>query len=207
MERVIRGRAAVLIAALLLFVVAFDGPGFAQQEAPLRARGTITRIEGDKLTVKSVEGKILHIDLTPDARVALVVPAKLKDIKPGRFVGTAARPHGDRWTALEVHIFPPGSRLGEGHRPWAPEPGATMTNADVTATVVHAKRAELTLATGGQSFTIEVPPGTPIVAMNPGTRKLVVKGAYVSFTQLKAENGTLTANAITVSRDRRYPVK
>lgn len=194
-------------AALLSVLIGSDG-SFAQQGAPLRVRGQIARIAGDKLTVKALDGKLLHITLAPDANVALVVPAKLADIKPGRFVGTAARPDGDKWRALEVHIFPVGSRLGEGHRPWAPEAGATMTNADVTAAVVHAASGELTLSTGGQNFTIEVPKGTPVVAMNPGTRALVKPGAHVVFNQVTAESdGSLSAKSITVTKDPRYPPK
>jgi hypothetical protein len=199
------GSLAILAIAL---IAATATASLAQQGAPLRLRGRITQIDGDKLTVKSVDGKVLRITLTPDASVAMVVPAKLSDLKPGRFVGTAARPDGDKWRALEVHIFPAGSRLGEGHRPWAPEPGATMTNADVTAAVVRAKSRELTLTTGGQNFTIEVPPGTPVVAMNPGTRAQVVKGARIAISQVQTESdGSLTAKSITVTKEPRYPPK
>lgn len=198
-----------LAAGMLAFIALIAAnASFAQQGATLRVKGQITHIEGDMLWVKTPEGKILHIALSKDARIALVVPAKLSDIKPGRFVGTAARPDGDKWRALEVHIFPVGARLGEGHRPWDAEPGATMTNADVTAAVLKKKSGELTLTTGGQNFTIEVPPGTPIVAMNPGTRAQVVRGARVAFNQVQsAADGSYTATSMTVTRDPRYPVK
>ncbi len=200
-------REALTLAALIASLAAFVPQGLAQQNAPLRVRGTIARVAGDTLTVKSVDGKTLRIVLAPDATVNAIVPAKLADIKPGRFVGTAARPEGDKWKAIEVHIFPVGSRLGEGHRPWAPEQGATMTNADVTAAVVHARSGELILATGGQNFVVEVPRGTPIVAMNRGSRRLIVPGAYVSFNQVSQDNGALTAKSVNVSKDRRWPPK
>jgi hypothetical protein len=208
MSRLTPAYPKLLAASLIVSLLCFAGASSAQQDTPLRVRGTITSIKGDDLTVKSVDGKILAITLAPDATVTAVVPAKLTEIKPGRFVGTAARPDGDKWQALEVHIFPPGSRTGEGHRPFAPEPGATMTNAEVTAAVVHAKHGELTLATGGQSFVIVVPRSVPVVAMNPGTRALVKKGAWVYFTQVNADaNGVLSAKSIGVSKDRRYPPK
>ena len=198
--------AAMALAALLLF--GFLSSSDAQQAPPLRVRGTITQMKGDDVTIKSVDGQAMTIALAPDATVNLIVPTKLAVLKPGRFVGTAARPDGDKWQALEVHVFPPGSRLGEGHRPWAPEPGATMTNADVTASVVHAKTAELTLTTGGQNFTVEVPPGVPVVEFKPGTRALVKKGAWVYFTQVNADaSGALSSKSISVSKDRRYPPK
>jgi hypothetical protein len=180
---------------------------FAQSNAPLRVRGRIAHVAGNELTVAVADGKPLHIILAPDTTVTAIVPARLTDIKPGRFVGTAARPDGDKWRALEVHIFPAGLRSGEGHRPWAPEAGATMTNADVTAAVRHAGQGELTLATGGQSFTIEVPPGTPIIAMKPASRQQLVKGAFVYLAQVTDENGTLTARGVAVGKDGRWPPK
>ena len=208
MNRLLGKNTALLAASLIVSLTCFAVTSQAQQSAPLRVRGTITQIKGDDLTVKSVDGKVLTITLAPDAAVTAVIPAKLSDIKPGRFVGAAARPAGDKWEALEVHIFPPGSRQGEGHRPFAPEPGATMTNAEVTSAVVHAEHGELTLTTGGQSFIIVVPLGVPVVAMNPGTRALVKKGAWVYFTQVNADaNGALSAKSIGVSKDRRYPPK
>lgn len=198
--------AAAIAGALFLSIVAMSA-GEAQQGAPQRLSGTITQVKGDELAVRSADGKIFHITLAKDATVLVVVPARLADVKPGRFVGAAARPDGDKFSAIEVHLMPVGSRLGEGHRPWAPEPGATMTNADVTAAVLHAKHGEITLSTGGQNYVITVPQGTPIFAMNNGTRKLVMRGANVSFNRVTDENGVLAAKAITVSKDKRWPVK
>ena len=204
-----RGRRAVgpmLVAAL--FGLTITLPVLAQQAAPFRLRGTVTRIAGDEVTVKAIDGRTLRINLTKDATVAVVVPARLKDLKPGRFIGTAARPAGEKWRALEVHLFPPGSRLGEGHRPWAPEPGATMTNGDLTAAVLNARSGELTVSTGGQAYVVEIPPGTPVVAMNAGTRASVVSGSRVVFNQVLTEpNGSYSAKSVTVSKDRRYPPK
>ena len=106
----------------------------AQDNATQRLRGEVTRVDGDMIYIRASNGQPATVLLTPDATIISVKPAKLSDIKPGRFVGTAARPEpGGRWQTIEVHIFPVGSRLGEGHHPWAPEPGATMTNADVVA--------------------------------------------------------------------------
>ena len=205
MKKSNRHRAALLVA--LVLGLATIHAGAAQQSTPSRVRGTITQVKDDALSVRTPDGKILHITLAKDANVLSVVPARLADIKPGRFVGTAARPAGDKLTAIEVHLMPVGSRPGEGHRPWTREPGATMTNADVTAAIIHAKHGELTLATGGQRYVVMVPPGTPIFAMSPGTRKLLMRGAWVSFTRLTEENGVLTAKSITVSKDKRWPVK
>jgi hypothetical protein len=201
--------ASLALIVSILGTLAAVAPSLAQQSQAPRLRGQITRIDGDKLDIKTGDGKHVTVMLAPDARVTSVVPARLAEIKPGRFVGTAARPEpNNRWRAIEVHIFPPGSRLGEGHRPWDPEPGATMTNADVAAAVVHAGNGAMTLTTGGQSYEIDVPRGTPIVAMNPGTRALVKKGALVSINQAQpGADGSYAANAITVTTVKNWPPK
>ena len=207
MRRSFIRRAAAALAMLAIGFLFTPAPAEAQQAQ--RLHGVVTRFDGDKLILRGDNGQPVTVLLAPDARVTSIGPAKLSEIKPGRFVGTAARPEtNDRWRAIEVHIFPVGSRLGEGHRPWDPEPGATMTNADVTASVVKAGKAELTLATGGKNYTIDVPPGTPIVAMNPGTRAQIKKGAQVAIRQaLPGAGGSFTANDITVITARNYPIR
>ena len=199
------------VLALGLTLALGIAPSIAQQNqtAPVRLRGEITHIDRDVITIKTPQGQPMTVMLTSDASVTSVKPARLGDIKPGRFVGTAARPEPNGHSrAIEVHIFPVGSRLGEGHRPWDPEPGATMTNADVTAAAVKAGNGTLTLATGGQDYIIDVPPGTPIVSMTPGTRALVKKGAYVVINQaLPGAGGAYSAKSITVTTARNWPPK
>src|SRR5262249_28094096 len=150
---------------------------------------------------RTPNGQPAAVLLAPDATVTAVTPAALSDIQPGRFVGTAARPGpGGRWQTIEVHIFPAGARFGEGHYPWAPEPGATMTNADVVAAAVKAGKGEMTLTTGGQTYEFDVPKGTPIVVMNPGTRDLITKGAQVSIRRAEpSAGGSYIAKSIEVT--------
>ena len=83
-----------------------------------------------------------------------------------------------------------------------------MTNGDLTAAVLNARSGELTVSTGGQAYVVEIPPGTPVVAMNAGTRASVVSGSRVVFNQVLTEpNGSYSAKSVTVSKDRRYPPK
>lgn len=200
-----------LLPALLSFGLALGlaPASFAQQSAsaPVRLRGEITHIDHDVITIRTPQGQPATVLLAPDATVMAVKPARLADIKPGRFVGTAAMPEANGHSkALEVHIFPVGSRLGEGHRPYNPAPGATMTNADVTAAAVKSGNGTLTLSTGGQNYIIDVPPHTPIVAMSPGTRALVKKGAYVVINQaVPGAGGAYNAKQIIVATARNWP--
>jgi hypothetical protein len=116
MRRSLGHRAAAALAALAIAFIVASAPAEAQQAQ--RLHGVVTRFEGDKLVLRGDNGQPITVLLAPDARVTSIVPEKLADIKPGRFVGTAARPEpNDRWRAIEVHIFPVGSRVGEGHHP------------------------------------------------------------------------------------------
>jgi hypothetical protein len=187
-----------LAASLMLISGLLLADAWAQDAKPQRVRGQIVSVDGNHLVVKGPDGKNFDLMLAPDATVTEVKKASLDDIKPGRFVGSAAEPAGNgSWKALEVHIFPVGSRQGEGHRPWEPQAGATMTNAEVNAAAVQAGNGQLVLRTGGQDYKLIVPPETPIVSQQPGTRALLVPGNYVGAGAAVPEKGVLMAKAVT----------
>jgi hypothetical protein len=171
---------------------------FAQNTT--RVRGTITRLDGDVLTVKSREGKEVRVQLAPDAQVAVAKAATLADIKPGTYVGSTAVKRADGTVvAKEVHTLSP--QVPPGHIPWDLEPGSTMTNANL---------AGVAQATGGQEITLQykdgtqkilVPPGTPIVTFVPGDRSALKPGETI-FTTARAEpDGKLSTQRIQVSKD------
>ena len=96
-------------------------------------RGTIERVDGQTLVVKSRDGADLRVVLASDAQIVGLTKASLSDIKQGSFVGVTGMPQPDgSQKAVEVHIFPEAMRgTGEGHRPWDLRPQSTMTNANV----------------------------------------------------------------------------
>jgi hypothetical protein len=197
---------SLIVAAGAALALATAGAANAQQTE--RLRGEVQSVDGNTVAVKTPDGKIATVALADNYRVTHATKKSLADIAPGDFVGTGALPDGDGWKALEVHIFPKGSRTGEGHRPWQPgaAEGGTMTNAAVSATVAGASKNQLTLNTGGKDFKINVPPDTPVVGYESGTKALVKKGAWVGVSNAVPQgNGKYTASAITVSDDRRFP--
>lgn len=197
-------RASMTGIAAALALAAVSNSASAQQ-AP-RIRGEIVAVAGNDVTVKTPDGKSVVVTLDPNVTVLHAAKASLADIKPGSFIGTGAYPDGNSWKAAEVHIFPAGSRQGEGHRPWTSDPSGTMTNAEVTAAVIGAERDQLTLTTNGQSYKITVPPQAPIVRFETGSKDLVKKGAWVGISNAAEKDGKRIAKAVTVSDDRRYPV-
>jgi hypothetical protein len=165
-------------------------PALAQ--VPPRTRGTITVVTSDIATLHTGAGT-LQVSLPASGYVG-ARRATLADIKPGSFIGTAAVPGSDgKLRALEVAIFPDSMRgTGEGSYPWDLGASGSMTNGTIagidgassmTNGTVHTSttRHGLTLTVtykGGQQ-TVQVPPTTPVVMLEPGTRALLHPGVQV----------------------------
>jgi len=117
------------------------------QDAPVRVRGTIERVDGAIYVVKSRDGTELKLKLAAGGGVSAIVQATLADIKEGKYIGVAALPMADgSQKAIEVTIFPEALRgLAEGFRPWDLQPSSTMTNANVEKVAASSDGQVLTL--------------------------------------------------------------
>jgi hypothetical protein len=196
-----RSFAQVLAAAGLLLALSAT---FAYAQQPTRVRGTIERVDGPLLIVRSREGAEVTVRLADNAVVTGLVARSLADIKAGDYVGSAAVPaEGGALRALEVHIFPESMRgTGEGHRPHDLLPESTMTNATVAETVARVEGHALTLKYQGGEKTLIVAANTPIVTYVPGDKSELKPGAKIFIVQAARQpDGTLQAARITVGRD------
>jgi len=181
--------------------------GLAQQ--PVRVRGTIDKIDGQVLEVKSRDGTALTVKLADNLTVSAVVKASFDDIKQGSFIGVTALPETDgSWHAVEVHIFPESMRgTGEGNRPWDLQPKSTMTNAAVAQSVSRVDGHDLTLKYKDGEKTITVVPQTTIVAFTQGDKSELKPGAKIFIPAAeKKEDGTLQAGRVIVGRDAAPPM-
>jgi hypothetical protein len=201
-----RYQSALGAIALGLMLVA---PVVWAQEAAVRVRGTIERVDGDTYFVKSRDGAELKLKLAPKATVTAIVPASLADIKPGSYVGTAAMPMADGGQkALEVHIFPESMHgTGEGHRGFDLKPSSTMTNGSVDKTTASSDGQVLTLKYKDGEKTIVVPPGIPIVAYVPGDASELKVGAKIFIGAANRQpDGSLQAGRVNVGRGAAPPM-
>ena len=176
----------------------------ALAQATVRVRGTIEKVDGPTLTVKSREGADVTVKLADNAAVVAVVKASLADIKPGSFVGVTALPEGEGgWRAVEVHIFPDSMRgTGEGDRSHDLMPKSTMTNATVDETVKAVDGQVLTLKYKGGEKKIVVTADTVIVSYTPGDRSELKPGAKIFVAGgTKLADGTVETTRISVGRD------
>lgn len=190
----------LLACAALLWLTGISAPSHAAE----RIRGAVTRFSGHELQVRTRGGADLKINVPDGARINTLAALGVGDIRSGSFVGVTAIPsgRGNTLMALDVHVFPEAQRgTGEGHYEWDLEPGSTMTNATVEATVDTRDGRELTLSYRGGRQRIVVPPKAPIVTFAPGDRSLLRAGARVFIVAEPAADGSLTAQRIHVGRD------
>jgi len=186
--------------ALMLTVASVS----AQQPAPTRVRGTIEKVDGNSLTIKSREGATVTVKLKDDALVTGVEAAKLADIKQNSFVGITAMPQPDgTQKAIEVHIFPEARRgAGEGHRPWDLVPNSTMTNANVEQLVAAVDGPMLTMKYKDGEKKISVPNNAVIVQFVPGDKSDLKPGAKIFVVGgTKLPNGDIETGGINVGKD------
>jgi hypothetical protein len=194
LQRVLGPVAAVLVLA---------APVAWAQDAPVRLRGTIERVDGEIYFVKSRDGGEIKLKLAPNGGVSAVVPATLADVKQGKYIGVAALPMADgTQKALEVTIFPEQLRgLAEGFRPWDLQPKSTMTNANVEAIVESTDGQTLTLKYKDGEKKIVVPPGIPIVTFAPAEVSEIKPGARIFVgAAKKLPDGTFETTRINVGR-------
>ncbi len=196
----------IRMALHIAFIVLLIAPALAQAPpaaTPTRVRGTVEKLDGQTLTVKTREGPVATIALAPNFAVNGVVKKALADIKDGDYVGIASLKGSDgKLHALEVLIFPEAMRgTAEGHFPLDLQPDSMMTNAAVAGIAAAPTGRTLKLVHKGQETEIMVGPEVPIVTFQAADSGLLKPGATVFITAQKQPDGTLTAARVTAEKD------
>jgi hypothetical protein len=177
-------------------------PALAQtpEGPPARIRGTVDRLEGQTLIVRTPAGQSVRVSMAPDFAVSGVVRRSLSDIKAGDYIAsTSVRGPDGKLRALEVHFLPPGAN--EGQFAWDLAPDSLMTNATVAGVAAAPQGQVLKVAYKGQEAEITVPPDIPIVAFVPGDMSLVKPGAAVFIFGRRNPDGSVSATRATLEKD------
>ena len=187
-------------------------------------RGTIQSLDGQVLTVATSDGSV-RVQLAPSTAIATVVQSDRAHLTDGSFLGitSVAEPDGSR-RAVEVHVFPEAMRgTGEGNYAWD-WPGASgnskMTNGTASkmtnGTVSNSKMTNGTVTAqgGGSSLTLQykdgasggsqaitIPPGIPVVALDPGQSSDLQAGAHVFIVANRDSAGVLTAVRVLTGKN------
>ncbi len=191
------------VAAAICCLVSFIA--FAQAP-PGVARGTIEALNGDTLTLKTSGGGTETIQLAPKWTVTVLKPVGLDAIKPGSFIGTAEMPRGKgTGRSLEVHVFPPGVKAGEGHYPWDLRKGSMMTNGTVGQVKSVGKGREITVSYPQGERRIIVPKSVPVVEFTNGERSQVKPGMPAFLIVVKSPEGALSSMGVAIGENGAKP--
>jgi hypothetical protein len=200
------GMARRVLAAASFISIYMVLPASAQET--VRIRGTVERIEGPVYVVKNRDGAELKLTVTDNPLFVAIVPAKMADIKPGMFVGSAGMMQEDgTQKAIEVHIFPESMRgTGEGHYDWDLMPKSKMTNANVEQAVDSVNGQVLSVKYKDGEKKLLVTPQTIVVTYEMGKREEVQPGTRIFVAAAKKQpDGTLQTPRITYGRNGQGP--
>ncbi len=198
-----RGAVALAFATLPALAFAQAGP----QGRPVRIRGTILELEGNALGVTTRSGDRVIVNLAENTTVAALRRVTLTDITPGTAVGVVAEPGPDgELRATAITVLPPGARITELQNAWDTAPGASMNNGPVEAAVDSGSGRDLTLSILGRRVLVRVPAETPLLMPIAAARTDLLPNATVFINATRGEDGRISANRVTVSKDGVAPV-
>jgi len=191
--------------AALAGALALAAASSAHAQMPQVIRGVVTDMQPDKISIRPKTGKPLTVGLTKDWRVAVTKPITVAEIKPGSFIGSSEMPQPDgTGRSLEVHVFPPGVKIGEGHYAWDKKKGSMMTNGTVGNISVAKGGRQLEVDYGSGRRKVTVPANVPIVQITDGQRSDLKRGAPV-FLIAGTTPGGLVTNAVTIGQGGKPP--
>ena len=196
------------ILAVAAVAAAFAVTSAAAQAQNVRVRGTIEKLDGNNLDVKSRDGAALKLTLKDNVRIGGVVKASLADVKADTNVAITSQPRADgTLEAVELRIFPAGQPFNSFHGDWDLMPGSYMTNGSMQTSVAGVDGQVLTVKYKVQGKPDEekkilVTSKTIIATTVAGTKADLKPGLKVFVAGApKLPDGSLDVAAIQVEKE------
>jgi hypothetical protein len=191
-------RSAIAAAFAVLFVM----PALAQAPPPIGVRGTVVKLEGESLQIKSRDGSVVAIALPAAAPVQTLVKKSVADLKPGDVVASSGvKDPAGNLHAVEVRVMPRPWADGGRQFAWDLQPDSVMTNATVGIVTKAPQGTVVKVSFSGGEAEFDVGPDVPVLAPAPGDRSLLQSGAVVMVFAAKQPDGGLMARAVYVEKD------
>jgi len=191
-------------------VAAFAATSVTAQAQNVRVRGTIEKLDGNNLMVKSRDGAELKLALKDNVRIGGVVKASLTDVKADSNVAITSRPRADgTLQAVELRIAPAGQPFNSFHGDWDLTPGSPtfMTNGAMQTSVAAVDGQVLTVkykvaGKPDEEKKILVTPQTIIATTVAGTKADLKPGLKVFVANApRLPDGSLDVAAIQVEKE------
>jgi len=193
--------------AALALAAGFAVVSVSAQAQNVRVRGTIEKVDGDVVTVKSRDNTELKLKLKDNATVRGVVKASLADVKSGNNVAITSRPRPDgTLQAVELRVFPPNLPFNSFHGDWDLMPNSFMTNGALQTSVAGVDGQMLTVDYKAGDKTeqkkILITPQTVIATTVAGSKADLKPGLHVFVAGApKLPDGSLDVANIQVEKE------
>jgi hypothetical protein len=189
-------------------IATFALSSVSAQAQNVRVRGTIEKLDGNTLMVKSRDGAELKLVLKDNVRIAGVVKASLTDVKADNNVAITSMPRADgTLEAFELRIAPAGQPFNSFHSDWDLMPKSQMTNGSVQTSIAGVDGQVLTVkykivGKPDEEKKLIVTPKTIIATTVPGTKEDLKPGLKVFVAGApRLPDGSLDVAAIQVERE------
>ena len=196
----------VLVGAMV--AAAFALGSVSAQAQNVRVRGTIEKLDGNTLAVKSRDGADLKLTLKDNAAIRGVVKASLADVKGDVNVAITSRPRPDgTLEAVELRVAPAGQPFNSFHSEWDLMPNSFMTNGSLQTSIAGVDGQMLTVkykvqGKADEEKKIVVTPKTIIATTVPGSKEDLKPGMKVFVAGApKLPDGSLDVGAIQVEKE------
>src|SRR5215471_7371056 len=201
-----RSTSQVFVVAML--AVTFALSSVSAQAQNVRVRGTIEKVDGNVVMVKSRDRAELKLVLKDSVRIGGIVKASLGDVKPDSNVAITSRPRADgTLEAFELRIAPTGQPFNSFHSEWDLMPNSFMTNGSLQTAIAGVDGQVLTvkykvLGKPDEEKKLVVTPKTIIATTVPGTKNDLKPGLKVFVANApKLPDGSLDVAAIQVEKE------
>lgn len=186
-----------LLAALVIGLAGTLGMPAVSQQADVRIRGTIAKIESNLLVFRGKAAGISSVSLDSATQVFVNRPSNLSEIKAGDYVASAAVKEADgRLHSKKLRIFPEALHgIGEGQRPMN-TPNTVMTNASVSEVVAAPEGRIVKVKYPNGTAELVVGPQVPVTAVVASDVSALKAGQNVFVLAAKAPDGTVRARRI-----------
>jgi len=192
---------AVLIGVLAVPASAQNPP----EATPIPVRGTVERLQGHTLMLKSRDGQNMTVALAANFAVLGMAKKSSDDIVTGDYVtaiGVRGPTANAKMQAVEIRIYPEtmrGSR--EGTAPSNVPPGGVTANGTVGKITKASDGLILGLTYRGGGADYIVGPDVPVLASVPGDPTLLRPGAAVYAMASRKPDGSMTATQLIAEKD------
>lgn len=188
-----------ILTALLCLPAIAQGP-------PTVVRGVIVSFTQDAITLETPDAKAETIPLAADWTFSVLEPIGIETIQPGSFIGTAEVPQKDgTGRSLEVHVFPPGVKAGEGHYALDTHNGSMMTNGTVGKVTSSPKGRELVVSYPTGERHIVVPQNVPVMQITSGDRAALKPGLPALMILSRRPDGKLAVSSVSITANGMSP--